>query len=148
MRKIVLVVLALALLVIAFASIASAQAPTYTATFTASPDHNVVSQTVPLVTNYELVVFAPGSTTALPAINLQKPTPDATNTIRVNVTSQLNALPASPNCSATTPTAAQCYTALVRAVGPGGSNASPISDPFSLTVSAPGAAGKPAISKQ
>lgn len=148
MKKLVLVVLALVFLVIAFASIGSAQASTYTATFTASADHSVIEQQTPLVDHYELIVFAPGSATGLPAINLLKPTPDAQNTIRVNVTTQLIALPASPNCSALTPTAAQCYTALVRAVGPGGTNSSPLSDPFSLTVSAPRAGGKPGISKQ
>lgn len=127
---------------------AAAQTPSYKATFTASPDHSTVEQQVPLVDRYELLVFAPGSTTALPAIPLGKPTPDATNLITVTVNGSLVALPASPTCNPTTPTAAQCYTAKVRAVGLGGEGVSALSDPFPLVPRSPSAAGKPGISRQ
>ncbi len=124
-----------------------AQALPWKVTFTASPDHAAVVNQVTLVDHYELRVFAPGASTALPAIQLGKPTPDASNLITVNVDAQLNALPASPTCNLQTPTAAQCYTAKVAAVGPGGESVSALSDPFGLIVPAPRATGKPGISR-
>lgn len=126
---------------------ASAQVPPWKVTFTASPDHAAIVQQVVIVDHYELRVFAPGASTPLPSIGLGKPTPDATNTISVTINAQLVALPASPACSLQTPTAAQCYTAKVAAVGPGGESVSALSDPFGLLVPAPGAPGKPGISR-
>ena len=135
MKRFIWVVLAFS--VLGFACRASAQSSDI-AQFTASPDHNAIADQQPVVDHYELLVFAPGSTTALPVINLLKPRPDAQNVIRVDVTAQMNALPASPNCNPAAPTAAQCYTMQVRVVGPGGSNTGPLSDPFTLGPSAPG----------
>jgi hypothetical protein len=105
------------------------------AVFTASPDHAGISQGVPIVSGYDLVATPTGGT-ALAPISLGKPTPDGTNTIDVNVNTQFNALPAGT------------YTAVVRAVGPGGTTSSATSDPFSLTVPAPGAVGKPGVIKR
>lgn len=109
--------------------------PEWHVVFTASPDHSGISQGVPIVSGYDLIATPQGGV-ALAAISLGKPTPDGTNTIDVNVNTQLNALPAGT------------YTAVVRAVGPGGAAPSPASDPFSLVVPAPGATGKPGIIKR
>jgi len=113
-------------LVFLLASTTAAQT-TSTLAFTPSPDHSVIAQGVPVVERYELVVTPQGGQPQT-ALNLAKPTP-VNNTISVNVSSYLNGLPAGT------------YTAVVRAVGPGGQGVSPVSAPFSLTVPAPGAPG-------
>jgi hypothetical protein len=64
---------------------------------------------------------------------LSKPQPNAQNQIVQNITTYLNSLPAGT------------YTAVVRAVGPGGSGVSPVSPSFTLVVPAPGAPGLPGI---
>lgn len=113
----------------------SSQSPPWTLTFTASSDHSAVAQQVPVVDRYELLLAPVAGGTAPAPINLGKPAPNAQNLISVNIDAQLLALPAGS------------YTGRVRAVGPGGEGVSAPSDPFSLVVPAPSAAGKPAISR-
>lgn len=125
--------LLLTLVCLAVALSAFAQA-TSTLTFTASPDHATIAQGVPVVASYELVVTPQGGQPAAP-LSLAKPAPNAQNAISLNVTTYLNSLPAGT------------YTASVRAVGPGGSGVSPMSDPFALVVPAATAPGKPAVSR-
>ena len=71
------------------ASAAAAQTvvnPT-TLQFTASPDHNTVTNGTPVVSGYSLSFYAVGGTAALASFNLGKPTPDASGLITVNLTS-------------------------------------------------------------
>jgi len=105
---------------------ASAQT-TSTLVFTPSADHAVQAQGVTVVDRYELVV-TPSSGPAPAPLNLQKPTP-VNNSISVNVSSYLNSVPPGT------------YTAVVKAIGPGGEGVSSASVPFSLTVPAPRAPG-------
>jgi hypothetical protein len=99
-----------------------------TATFTASPDHAVIENTVPLVTNYELRVFlSTNTTTPVRVVNLNKPTPDASNLISVSVVSTIAAL------------APGDYFGRVAAIGPGGEGVSVNSNPFQVKPRAPGA---------
>lgn len=105
---------------------------TSTLTFTASADHATIAQGVPVVERYELVV-TPQSGQPLAPLGLAKPQPNAQNVITQNITTYLNSLPAGS------------YTAVVRALGPGGSGVSPASPSFTLVVPAPGAPGLPGI---
>lgn len=116
-------------------SSALAQAPApYTLSFTASANHSAMEHTQPVVAGYQLVLRPEGGSD-LPAIELGKPAPDATNVVTVDVSSQLQALPAGT------------YVAKVKAVGPGGEAVSADSAPFSLTISAPAVPGAPAITR-
>lgn len=105
---------------------------TRSVTFTASSDHATIAQGVSVVDHYELLVTPQGGQPLLP-LNLQKPTP-TNNVISVPITAFLNGLPPGT------------YTAVVRAVGPGGVGGSPASPPFTLVVPVPAAPGAPAIS--
>ena len=98
-------------------------------TFPANPDHAVGT----IVTNYELVV-TPASGPALAPFNLNKPTPVSGN-ISVNVDAYISGL------------AAGTYTAVIRAIGPGGQAVSPASAPFTLAVPAPRPQAAPVVSK-
>lgn len=103
--------------------------------FTASPGHSLVEQQQALLTRYELVVTSEAGGTPT-VVNLGKPTPDTQGQISVDINAALIALPVGS------------YVARVQAVGPGGTDLSPISDPFSLTVRSPGApGGKPGVSR-
>jgi hypothetical protein len=104
---------------------------TATLTFTPSPDHAAIAQGVTVVDRYELVL-TPSTGTAPAPLNLQKPVPSA-NMISVNVTTYLNSVPPGT------------YTAVVRAIGPGGVGASPPSPSFTLGVPVPGAPANPVI---
>jgi hypothetical protein len=100
--------------------------------FTASADHAVSGNGVPLLTRYLLeLVDAAGATVSTK--DLGKPTP-VVNTITF---SQL-----APVYAALPP---QRYTVRIAAEGPGGVTRSPLSDPFDLIVRPPAAAGKPVI---
>jgi hypothetical protein len=118
------------LLVLGFAGTINGQTlvinPT-TATFTASPDHSAVQNTVPLVSNYELRIFQSGGTTPVRTVNLNKPTPDASNVITVSVVSTMALL------------APGDYFGQVAAIGPGGEGVSANSNPFQVKPRAPGA---------
>lgn len=106
-----------------------------TITFTASADHNTVENTVPLLTSYEIRLYAQGQTTSAAVLNIGKPTPDATGTISF---SQLK------NVYTSAP--AGTYNVKVAAVGPGGASESVLSDPFTVSPRAPSApTGKPII---
>lgn len=98
-----------------------------TATFTASPDHNITENAVPLVTNYELRIFQTNGTTPVRVVNLNKPTPDTSNVITVSVISTVLALPVGE------------YFGQVAAKGPGGEGVSTNSNPFQVQARAPGA---------
>lgn len=117
------------LMLVAFPMIANAQLVVnpLTATFTASPDHNVVENTVPLVSSYELRIFQSGGTTPVKVTNLNKPTPDASNVISVSVVTVMATL------------APGDYFAQVAAKGPGGEGVSTNSNPFQIQARAPGA---------
>lgn len=132
MKKLLLI----AILVL-FPAIASAQVvvnPTK-AQFTASVDHNVVENGVALVTSYELRIFQPDGNTFVRALNLNKPTPDATNTIIVTISTVTTSLPIGD------------YVARVAARGPGGETVSELSNPFSVTARPPAAPTKVLITK-
>ena len=130
----------LAILVLALAIVAAsviyirAQNPTWKVVFTASTDHSVVAHGADLVQKYELVATRNGAPAALPPFDLGKPAPTA-GVITVNINAYALSLPEGT------------YTAVVRAVGPGGNGTSVVSDPFVFTVPAPGSAGKPGVSK-
>lgn len=121
------------LLLLCLATPVAAQT-TSTLTFTASADHAVVAQGVPVVASYELVLTPQGGQ-ALAPLGLSKPQPNAQNVITQNITTYLNSLPAGT------------YTAIVRAVGPGGSGVSPVSPSFTLVVPAPSGPGMPGITR-
>jgi hypothetical protein len=114
-------------------SSAHAQTGPWMATFTANPDHATVAQGVPVVASYDLIVTPQGGA-ALAPIPLGKPAP-VSGTISVNVDAALNALPPGT------------YTAVIRAIGPGGQAVSPAGVPFPLVVPAPGAQGPPGVSR-
>jgi hypothetical protein len=98
------------------------------AQFVASVDHNVIENTVPIVTSYELRIFLPNGTNPMKTFGLSKPTPDANNIIVVTITEVLATLPIGE------------YTAKVATIGPGGEAISLASNPFQVTVRAPVAA--------
>lgn len=125
--------LLLSVVCLLLASVVHAQT-TSTLTFTASADHSVIAQGVPVVASYELLVTPQGGQPLAP-LGMAKPTPNAQNVIALNITTYLNSLPAG------------AYTAVVRAVGPGGVGVSPVSDPFTLVVPVPAAGGKPAVQR-
>lgn len=120
------------LVLLALPTLASAQTP-WQVSFPANPNHATVAQGADVVQSYQLVVTLQGGSALAPQ-TLGKPAP-TNNTITVNVDNYLNALPAGT------------YTAVIRAVGPGGSAVSPDSVPFVLTIPAPGPQGAPTVSK-
>lgn len=120
------------LVLLALPSLVSAQTPWQVA-FPANPNHATVAQGVDVVQGYQLVVTPQGESALAPQ-TLGKPAP-TNGTIAVNVDGYLSALPAGT------------YTAVIKAVGPGGSAVSPESSPFSLVVPAPGPQGAPIVSK-
>lgn len=137
------------LIVVALVATPTTQAP-YRAEFTASTTHNLIEFGVPVVSSYELRVFAPGSTSGsapVATVNVGKPTPNASNLISVDVTSTLLPLPASLQCPAN-PTLANCYSATVASIGPAGRTESAASPPFPLVPSAPGPSGIPSVRRQ
>jgi hypothetical protein len=95
------------------------------AQFTPSADHNTVENGVALVSNYELRIFQSGSTVVFKTVNLDKPAPDATNTITVSITSTIASLPLGD------------YFATVAAKGPGGEAVSDPSNPFQVAARPP-----------
>jgi hypothetical protein len=96
-----------------------------TAEFQASADHSASSEGTPLVSSYLLQIFPTGSTTPSHSIDIGKPNPDGAGLIRFEFLSRL-----------TTPLVpGTIYEARVSAVGPGGTSASLVSNPF--TTSAP-----------
>ena len=109
---------------------------TYTVRFTASPDHSATDQGgTNVVSSYALVVTPQGGSALAPR-DLGKPTPNAQNEIAVDINAYIIALPPGT------------YTAVVKAIGPGGEGVSPPTSPFSLTVRAPLAPGTaPAITR-
>lgn len=131
-----------ACLLLGFAVSAQAQAP-YLAEFTAAANHNVVENGVAVVSGYKLFIIPPAASTPLSMpIAIGKPTPDAFNTIAVDVTATMLTLPASLNCNKSAPTAATCYTGKVVAEGPGGTSEGAVSAPFPLVPRAPAAPGQ------
>jgi hypothetical protein len=121
---------------------AEAQTPTpVTATsqvaFTPSADHSLVDAFGnTIVTRYDLETSAMNSLGVIFFTQqLAKPTPDATNTIHVNIASTVAAL-----------TGGTVYQARVAAVGPGGVGRSTLSNPFGkASPKVPAATGTPAI---
>lgn len=109
-----------------FAVSAAAQTPVVNPNlveFSPSPDHSLTAidqsgQTVNIVTNYVLVVFNP-SGVQIASLDLLKPTPGANGLISVLINTFVQSL--APNVT---------YTAKVNTVGPGGTAASLISNPF------------------
>lgn len=126
--------LAVVLLVPAFAYGQPVINPTR-AQFTASVDHNAVENEVAVVSNYELRIFPLNGTTPIRTLNLNKPTPDATNTIVVTITSTVSTLPVGD------------YIARVATRGPGGEAVSDLSNPFTVAVRPPTAATNLVITK-
>lgn len=101
------------------------------ASFTASSDHaKVLPSGTKAVSNYVLDCMVSSPTgSAVFSKDLQKPAPDAANTISVSVPEFLTL-------------SFNAYICTVSAIGPGGSSKSAPSDPFE-SVPAPGAPGKP-----
>jgi len=91
-------------------------------TFTASPDHNAViaGTTTPVLTRYDVSVLS-GTTVVLVPTSVDKPTPDGTNTITVALTTIAGLLGLPKNV---------LYTVRVVAVGPAGTSAFAVSNPF------------------
>src|SRR5574339_468618 len=114
------------IIVLALVVPASAQTGTWSLAFTASTDHNRVEFNNPVVDHYEVVV-APVAGGAGFTKNIGKPTPNASNDITVNITTEVLAL--NPGD----------YVGRVKAVGVGGEGVSQPSVPFPLRVSAPSA---------
>lgn len=96
-----------------------------TLSFTASADHATVIGGIAVLTNYE-ARYSDGATVVL-VVNLNKPTPNASNTISVPLTSA--GLPKN-----------KPLTVAVFAIGPGGSSGSANSSPFAY-LAAPAAVG-------
>lgn len=93
--------------------------------FDASPDHDVrAPDGQALVSRYDLLLYAAGASTPLRVVSLGKPTPGATGTIRLALTTILNPMPA----GGTT------YEVRIAAVGPGGSATSTPSNGFSFAI--------------
>lgn len=110
---------------------------TSTVAFTASSDHNLVDAFGNVVlTRYDLETSAMNSLGVIFFTQqLAKPTPDATNTIRVGISSTVAAL-----------TGGTVYQARVAAVGPGGTGRSALSNPFGKAEpKTPAATGTPTI---
>jgi hypothetical protein len=136
--------IALGLLVLGAPVPAQAQTPgPWVMTAPANPDHATVAQGVNVVSSYELVVTPQGGG-PLPALSLGKPalvasctigTATVQNCLVVDVNTYVNGLPPGT------------YTAVLRALGPGGQAASPAGPPFPLVVPAPGQQGAPALSR-
>ena len=122
MRLAVLALVAIGALVVAGVVPATAQTvvDATTAEFQPSADHSVMSDGIPLVTSYLLQFFPAGSSSPSHSIGIGKPAPDPDGLIRVRFTSLLQ----TPLAPGTT------YEARVSAVGPGGSSASGVSNPF------------------
>ena len=126
----------------------TAAAQTYTAQFNASADHNAIQNQVAVVSSYILSVYAPGGTNLVATQDLGKPVPDSSNVIAVDVAATMIALPASTSCDISAPTISSCYSATVKAVGPGGEGVSPVSPPFTLVPKAPVAPQAPTVRRQ
>jgi len=89
--------------------------------FTASADHNTLtSGGQPMVSGYQMGWYLTGATAPVSMLDLGKPSPDGTGTIRLDLYSLLSA----------TPTPGITYTARVAALGPTGSSSSSPSNPF------------------
>ena len=106
-------------------------------TFQPSSDHNttitVGTVTVPVLTTYQLRVYATGASEPVTTADLGKPTPNGTTgQIEVDKREVFLAIPTGS------------YTAKVAAVGPGGEGGSLPTDPFGR-VSAPSAVPKPGL---
>jgi len=122
---------------------AGAQTGNWQMTVPANPEHNTIAQTVNVVTRYELEVTPTGGNPR-PPLDLGKPplVPSCTidgatvqNCLIVDVNTFVSALPPGT------------YTAVVRALGPGGQAVSPAGPPFPLVVPAPGPQAPPGISR-
>src|SRR5262245_664131 len=97
------------------------------AEFTPSPDHSVMSGGTPLLDSYRLEVYVTGQTTIFATANLGKPAPEADGKIRVAFLPLLSA-PLVPGV---------VYEARVKAIGPGGTASSTLSNTFTLSTCAP-----------
>jgi predicted phage tail protein len=120
-------VLLAALLLASMIATTFAQTPIWRVEFSPSPDHAAVDNAgTPLVTKYE---FAVTNGTTVVRQDLGKPTCAPLCTVDINAT--------------IVPLPAGTYTATVTAIGPGGSNTSAASAPFTLAgpMRAPGAPG-------
>lgn len=95
--------------------------------FQASADHDVMMNSVAILTNYELRIYPIDSTVATRILNLNKPTPDASGKIVVSIVSTIESLPVGN------------YFSVLAAKGPGGEGVTPPSNPFQVTVRAPAA---------
>jgi hypothetical protein len=123
------------------------QSPTYRVEFTPSPEHALIEHGVPVVSSYEVKVFAPGVLpTGTPAtvVNIGKPAISGTMVV-ADVSQPMLALPASSSCVGTAPPPTSCYTAVINTIGPGGRAESAVGAPFPLVPRAPGASGVPAV---
>lgn len=132
MRKLVV---ALVLLLVPTTVFAQVVVNPTKAQFTASVDHNVTENETALVTNYELRIFQADGNTFVRALNLNKPTPDAANTIIVTITTVTTSLPLGD------------YVARVAVRGPGGETVSELSNPFQVSARPPIAPTKLLITK-
>ena len=101
------------------------------AVFTASLDHSVVQNTVPLLTKYVLEILK-GDGTVGASVDIGKPTPVAGEIQYTGVIALTANLPPAN------------YTVRVAAEGPGGRTLSAVSAPFAVVVPAPRAPGAPA----
>ena len=91
--------------------------------FNASPNHNTLhTDGSAIVASYALAIYPQGSSTAFAIVDLGKPTPNASNVIRVDFLPLLTTLP-TPGVN---------YEARVTALGPGGATASAVSNAFSF----------------
>lgn len=116
----VVVALALGALALPHGAAAQTMNPTQ-AQFIASPDHNSTNADGTAVVDWSrLDFYLVGASSPFQTVSIGKPTPDGTNTITVSLASSIVGWPV----------AGTNYVADVAAVGPGGSAASDMSNPF------------------
>ncbi len=97
--------------------------------FVASADHYAVNGSgEPVVSGYQMGWYLSGASAPYSVLDLGKPTPDSTNTIKVDLYSYLVG----------TPLTGVTFTARVSALGPAGSASSSDSNPFTFSSSTPG----------
>jgi hypothetical protein len=116
-------VAALAVIIGSVAASAQTVVDATTAEFQPSVDHNATIDGTPLVTSYLLQFFPVGSSSASHSIDMAKPAPDTDGLIRFPFASRLT----TPLVAGTT------YQARVSAIGPGGTAASALSNPFTTS---------------
>lgn len=94
--------------------------------FTPSVDHNVIENTVAVLTRYDLEIYTPTGTVPVKTVDLGKPTPNGANLI---IYAGLRA--------ALVTVAPGDYVAKVASVGSGGTSRSVASNPFTVALRSP-----------